>query len=219
MLDPKPIKIAIADDHALFRRGMASLLKTIPDFEVVLEAANGQELVSQIPDFTPDLVIMDLKMPIMDGMQATEYIKDKFPDIKVIVISMLDEDQFVYKLMELGANGYLLKDTDTEEVELAIRTILHEDYYYGPFLNKVMHRRFLDKSRKKEATINSKVHFTDRELEIIQLVCEGLTTVQIADKVCLSNRTVDGHRNSIMDKLGVKNTAGVVVYAVKNQLY
>jgi two-component system, NarL family, response regulator DegU len=219
MSDLKPIKIAIADDHALFRRGMASLLKTIPDFEVVLEASNGQELVDQIPAYKPDLVIMDLKMPVMDGMQATEYIREHFADVKVIVISMLDEDQFVYKLMELGANGYLLKDTDTEEVEMAIRTVLAEDYYYGPFLNKVMHRRFLDKSRKKEATINSKIHFTERELEIIQLVCEGLTTVQIADKVCLSNRTVDGHRNSIMDKLGVKNTAGVVVYAVKNQLY
>ncbi|MES2794441.1 MAG: response regulator transcription factor [Bacteroidota bacterium] len=219
MSDTKSIRIAIADDHALFRRGMASLLKTVPDFEVVLEASNGQELIDQIPDFSPDLVIMDLKMPILDGMKATEIIKTKWPNIKIIVISMLDEDQFVYKLMELGANGYLLKDTDTEEVETAIRTVLSEDYYYGPFLNKIMHRRFLDKSRKKEANLDNKIHFTERELEIIQLVCEGLTTVQIADKVCLSNRTVDGHRNSIMDKLGVKNTAGVVVYAVKNQLY
>jgi two-component system, NarL family, response regulator DegU len=213
------IKIAIADDHALFRRGMASLLKTVDDFEVVMEASNGKELIDLIPTFNPDLIIMDLKMPIMDGMQATEHIKQIWPNIKVIVISMLDEDQFVYKLMELGANGYLLKDTDTEEVELAIRTVMKEDYYYGPFLNKIMHRRFLDKSRKKEASLNNKIHFTERELEIIQLVCEGLTTAQIADKVCLSARTIDGHRNAIMDKLGVKNTAGVVVYAVKNQLY
>lgn len=213
------IKIAIADDHALFRRGMASLLKTIADFEVVMEASNGKELIDQIPDYNPDLIIMDLKMPIMDGMQATEFIKQKWPKVKVIVISMLDEDQFVYKLMELGANGYLLKDTDTEEVELAIRTVIKEDYYYGPFLNKMMHRRFLDKSRKKEGKLDNKIQFTERELEIIQLVCDGLTTAQIADKVCLSARTVDGHRNSIMDKLGVKNTAGVVVYAVKNQLY
>jgi two-component system, NarL family, response regulator DegU len=219
MPQSNPIRIAIADDHALFRRGMASLLKTVADFEVVLEASNGQELVDQIPEIKPDLVIMDLKMPVMDGMQATEFIKNKWPEIKVIVISMLDEDQFVYKLMELGANGYLLKDTDTDEVELAIRTVLTEDYYYGPFLNKIMHRRFLDKSRKKEASLSNKIHFSERELEIIQLVCEGLTTVQIAEKVFLSSRTVDGHRNSIMDKLGVKNTAGVVVYAVKNQLY
>ena len=213
------IKIAIADDHALFRRGMVSLLKTIPDFEMVLEASNGQELVDQLPEFMPDLVIMDLKMPIMDGMKATEHIKKNWPEIKVVVISMHDEDQFVTHLMELGANGYLLKDTDTEEVETAIRTIIAEDYYYGPFLNKIMHKRFLDKSRKKEATFSNKVHFTDRELEIIQHVCEGLTTAQIADKIFLSARTVDGHRNTIMEKLGVKNTAGVVVYAVKNQLY
>lgn len=216
---PATIKIAIADDHALFRRGMVSLLKSIEGFEMVLEASNGQELIDAIPQMHPDLIIMDLQMPVMDGMKATEHIKKNWPDIKVIVISMHDEDQFVTHLMELGANGYLLKDTDTEEVELAIRTIIKEDYYYGPFLNKVMHRRFLDKSRKKEANLGNKIHFSERELEIIQLVCEGLTTVQIADKVCLSNRTVDGHRNSIMDKLGVKNTAGVVVYAVKNQLY
>ncbi len=216
---PDTIKIAIADDHALFRRGMVSLLKTIPDFEMVLEASNGQELVDQLPEYMPDLVIMDLKMPIMDGMKATEIIKKNWPDIKVVVISMHDEDQFVTHLMELGANGYLLKDTDTEEVELAIRTIIKEDYYYGPFLNKVMHRRFLDKTRKKEAALTTKIHFTDRELEIIHLVCEGLTTAHIAEKVCLSARTVDGHRNMIMEKIGVKNTAGVVVYAVKNQLY
>jgi two-component system, NarL family, response regulator DegU len=216
---PTIIKIAIADDHALFRRGMVSLLKSIEGFEMVLEASNGKELIDQIPEKQPDLIIMDLQMPIMDGMKATEHIKKTWPEIKVIVISMHDEDQFVTHLMELGANGYLLKDTDTEEVELAIKTIINEDYYYGPFLNKVMHRRFLDKSRKKEASFGNKVHFTERELEIIQLVCEGLTTVQIADKVCLSSRTVDGHRNTIMDKLGVKNTAGVVVYAVKNQLY
>jgi two-component system response regulator DegU len=213
------IRIAIADDHALFRRGMVSLLKSIPDFEVVFEASNGQELVDNIPHIMPDLVIMDLKMPLMDGMKATELIRNTWPSVHVVVISMHDEDQFVTHLMELGANGYILKDADPDEVELAIRTILKEGYYYGPFLNKVMHRRFLDKSRKKEANFSNKIHFTERELEIIHFICEGLTTVQIAEKIFLSHRTVDGHRTSIMEKLGVKNTAGVVVYAVKNQLY
>jgi two-component system, NarL family, response regulator DegU len=213
------IRIAIADDHALFRRGMVSLLKSIPDFEVVYEASNGQELVDSIPSLMPDVVIMDLKMPVMDGIKATELIRNTWPSVNVIVISMHDEDQFVTHLMELGANGYILKDADPDEVELAIRTVLKEGYYYGPFLNRVMHRRFLDKSRKKEASLSNKIHFTERELEIIHFVCEGLTTAQIAEKVFLSHRTVDGHRTSIMDKLGVKNTAGVVVYAVKNQLY
>jgi two-component system, NarL family, response regulator DegU len=213
------IRIAIADDHALFRRGMVSLLKSIPDFEVVFEAANGQELVDNIPEIMPDVVIMDLKMPVMDGIKATELIRNTWPSVNVIVISMHDEDQFVTHLMELGANGYILKDADPDEVELAIRTVLKEGYYYGPFLNRVMHRRFLDKSKKKDASFSNKIHFTERELEIIHFVCEGLTTAQIAEKVFLSHRTVDGHRTSIMDKLGVKNTAGVVVYAVKNQLY
>ena len=213
------IRIAIADDHALFRRGMVALLKSIPDFEVIFEAANGQEMVDKIPEIMPDLVIMDLKMPVMDGIKATEIIRKTWPSVRVVVISMHDEDQFVTHLMELGANGYILKDADPDEVEFAIRTIVAQEYYYGPFLNKVMHRKVMDKSKKREANLSNKIHFTERELEIIHLICEGLTTAQIAEKVFLSHRTVDGHRTSIMDKLAVKNTAGVVVYAVKNQLY
>ncbi len=216
---PDKIRIAIADDHALFRRGMVSLLASIPDFEVIFEAANGQELLDKLHEQEVDMVMMDLKMPILDGMQATEKIRQIWPNLPVVVISMIDEDHFVTKLLELGANGYLLKDADPDELELAIRTVVAEGIYYGPFLNRIMHRRLLDKSRKKDFDLNSGIHLTSRELEVIKHICEGMTTAQIADKICLSARTVDGHRNSIMEKLGVKNTAGVVVYAVKNQLY
>lgn len=214
-----PIKIAIADDHALFRRGMVSLLNSVPEFEVLYEAGNAQELIEKLPSQMPDLVIMDLKMPVMDGMKGTEVIREHWPALKVLVVSMIDEDHFVSHLMELGANGYLLKDADPDEVETAIKTIINEDYYYGPFLSKVMHRRMVERTKKKQPSFTNNIQLTEREIEIIKLICEGLTTTQIADKVYLSPRTVDGHRNSIMDKLGVKNTAGVVVYAVKNQLY
>jgi two-component system, NarL family, response regulator DegU len=216
---PETIKIAIADDHALFRRGMVSLLSSIPDFEIAFEAANGQELIDKLETQNVDMVMMDLKMPIMDGLQATEAIRLKWVNLPIVVISMIDEDHFVTKLLELGANGYLLKDADPEELELAIRTVVAEGIYYGPFLTRIMHRKLLDKSRKKDFDLTNNVHLTTRELEVIKLICEGLTTAQIAEKIYLSSRTVDGHRNSLMEKIGVKNTAGVVVYAVKNNLY
>ncbi|MFC0184317.1 DNA-binding response regulator, NarL/FixJ family, contains REC and HTH domains [Pseudarcicella hirudinis] len=211
------IKIAIADDHALFRRGMVSLLQMNDDFEVILEASNGQELIDALETNLPDVILMDLQMPVLDGIRATEQIKNKHTEIKIIVISMHDEDQFVSHLMELGANGYLLKDADPDEVEKAIRVVATEDYYYGAFLLKVMHNRMLSKPVKKDAPrLSVKVDLSERELEVLKYICEGMSTPQIAEKIFLSPRTVEGHRNRIMEKTGTKNVAGMVAWAVRN---
>jgi DNA-binding NarL/FixJ family response regulator len=215
-----PIRLAIADDHALFRRGLVSIFSAAVGIDLLFEAGDGQELIEKIADEQPDVVLMDLQMPRMDGIKATQYIRQHFPDVKVVILSMHDEDNFVTHLMELGANGYLLKDADPEEVERAIHTVATEDYYYGPFLTKVMHRKMLDKSRKRDPLhFDTKANLTAREIEILRLICEGHTTAQIADKVFLSDRTVEGHRNRIMEKIGAKNTAGMVVYAVKNEIF
>ncbi len=212
------ISIAVADDHALFRRGMVSLLNNMnDDFAVVIEASNGQELIDALPLEMPNVILMDLQMPVLDGIRATEQIKKTYPHIKVIVISMHDEDQFVTRLMELGANGYLLKDADPDEVEKAIYTVVKEDYYYGAFLIKVMHNRFTQKPSKREQTkLLLPVDLSDRELEILKLICEGQTTPQIADMLFISTRTVEGHRNRLMEKTGTKNVAGLVAWAVRN---
>ena len=213
------IKIAIADDHLLFRQGMVMLLKTVADFEVVFEAANGQEIIDAIPTKKPEVILMDLQMPVMDGIRATEYIKKNLAahNTKIIVISNHDEDQFVTHLMELGANGYLLKDADFDEVEKAIRTVATEDYYYGPFLNKVMMARITKKTIKREPTkLNISTLLTERELEVLQFICEGFTNGEIAERIFISFRTVEGHRNHLMEKTGTKNTAGLVAYAVRN---
>lgn len=221
MINNSIIKIAIADDHQLFRKGMVSVLNSYANFEVVFEASNGQEMVDQLENTNVDIVLMDLKMPVLDGIKATEIIKSRYPKVKVVVVSMYDEDQFVIKLMELGANGYLLKDTDPDEVELALNTIFNEDYYYGAFLNKVMHRKMVDNNNTKRKPVEFAVNvtLTDREKEIIRYVCEGMKTNEIADKVCLSPRTVEGHRNNIMEKIGAKNLAGIVVYGIKHNIY
>lgn len=214
------IRLAIADDHALFRRGLVSIFSNTPGIELMYEAIDGQDLIEKMADQQPDVVLLDLQMPRLDGIKTTQHIRQRFPGVKIVILSMHDEDNFVMHLMELGANGYLLKDADPEEVERAIHTVATEDYYYGSFLTKVMHRRMLDKSRKREPMhLDSKANLTAREVEVLRLICEGRTTAQIADKIFLSDRTVEGHRNRIMEKIGAKNTAGMVVYAVKNGIY
>jgi DNA-binding NarL/FixJ family response regulator len=216
-MNDKKIKISIADDHAIFRRGIVSLLQNNDDFEVVAQAANGQELIDSLVITPPDVILMDLQMPVLDGIRATQQIKKDFQHIKIIIISMHDEAQFVTHLMELGANGYLLKDADPDEVENAIYTCHNEDYYYGAFLLKVMHNRMINKPvRKIIPYFSIQIDLSEREVEVLQLICEGTTAPQIAEKINLSPRTVEGHRNRIMEKTGTKNIAGLVAWAVRN---
>lgn len=211
------IRIAVTDDHALIRRGIVALLRHNDDFKVVLEASNGQELIDNIPQTLPDIVLMDLNMPILDGAKATERIKKIFPKIKIIIISMHDEDNVVSHLMSLGANGYLLKDAHPDEVETAIYTVCNEDYYYGPFLIKVMHNRMTNKPDNKTVSqLSVQIGISDRELEVLEHICQGTTTQQIGEILCISSRTVEGHRNRIMEKTGTKNVAGLVAWAVRN---
>lgn len=214
------IRLVIADDHVVFRRGLVSIFSQAPGIELLYEASDGQDLIEKMADELPDVVLMDLQMPRMDGIKATEYIRQHFPEVKVVILSMHDEDNFVTHLMELGANGYLLKDADPEEIDKAIRIVASEDYYYGPFLARVMHRKIKDKSRRRDLPqFDTKANLSQREIEVLRLICAGHTTAQIADKVFLSDRTVEGHRNRIMEKIGAKNTAGMVVYAVKNGIF
>jgi DNA-binding NarL/FixJ family response regulator len=214
------IRLAIADDHALFRRGLVAIFTQAPGIELICEASDGQELIEKMANQRPDVVLLDLQMPRLDGIKTIQHIRRHFSAVKVIILSMHDEDNFVTRLMELGANGYLLKDSDPDEVEKAIHLVATEDYYYGTFLTKVMHRRMLDKPRKREPLpLNAKVNLSARELEILRLICEGHTTTQIADQLFISDRTVEGHRTRIMERIGAKNTAGMVVYAVKNNIY
>lgn len=213
------IRVAIADDHALFRRGLANILKTYDSIEVIMEAQDGQDLLTQLAFQVPDVVLLDLQMPVLDGIKTTEQLRNRFPEVKIIIISMHDDDGFVTNLMELGANGYLIKDSDPDEVVKAIRTVMEENYYYGAFLSKVMHRRMVERSRPRKPSFSSQTPLSEREHEVLQLICSGLTNAEIAEKLYISDRTVEGHRTRIMEKIGAKNTAAMVVYAVKNGLY
>ncbi|MFD2520512.1 response regulator [Emticicia soli] len=212
------IRIAVVDDHSLFRKGLISILQQVSDFEVVMEATNGQEFIDKLPSTQVDVVLMDIQMPQLDGTKATEIVRQKFPEVKVIILSMHDEDKYILHLMEIGANGYLLKDNDPEEVEKAIRKVIETDIYFSDFVSKVMMRKITRKTQQDKKIFNYKTDLSDREIEVLKLICEGLTTAEIGDILALSPRTVEGHRLRMIEKLGVKNTAGLVAFAIKNQL-
>jgi two-component system, NarL family, response regulator DegU len=214
----KQIKLVVADDHNLFRKGLMGMLSTIPDFEVLGEAANGQELLDLLQTVKPDIALMDLQMPVMDGIQATEQMQIHFPEVKIIIISMHEEDRFIIHLLEKGVNGYLLKDSEGGEVENAIRRVMTDGYYYSDFVSKALHRKVLTKLPNKQPTFNNKLQISGREVEVLQLLCEGLSTMEISQKLFVSPRTIEGHRLRLLEKTGTKNTAGLVAYAFKNDI-
>ncbi|PWJ57157.1 DNA-binding NarL/FixJ family response regulator [Dyadobacter jejuensis] len=216
----KVLRLGIADDHELFRKGFIAMLSGITEYEFILEAGNGQELLDKMALDTPDIVFMDLQMPIMDGIQATELAFERFPNIKIIVVSMYNEDRFVIDMLEKGVQGYLLKDTSPDEVEKAIHRVAEEGFYYNDFVSKAMHRKMATRATNKHPHFPNacNVALSPREQDVLQLICDGLSTSEIAEKLFISIRTVEGHRLRVLDKTGTKNTAAAVAFAYKNHL-
>lgn len=213
------IRIALADDHLLFRKGLMAMLNTIDDFEIVGDAPNGKELINIMPDIMPDVVLLDLQMPVMDGVQTAEVIHARFPNVKMLVVSMHEEDRFIIHLLEKGVHGYILKDSHPEEVENAIRRVLEDGFYYSDLVGKAMHRKVLTRPNQKLTTpFNSKIQISQREMEVLQFICEGFSTIEIGDKMFVSPRTVEGHRLRLLEKTETKNVAALVAYAFKNDL-
>ena len=199
---------------------MATILNQTHDFELVLEAANGQEFIDKIPRRMPDVVLLDLQMPVLDGTATVDYLREAYPLIKIVVLTMHDEDRMVLHLLEKGVSGYLLKDADPDEVELAIRKVMNEEVYLNEFVSRAMLRKMTNRVvvEKQPAFYNSKILLSEREKEVLKLICEGMSTAEISEKIFLSPRTVEGHRLRILEKTGTKNTAGMVAYAFKNGL-
>ncbi|MGR3810785.1 response regulator [Jiulongibacter sp. NS-SX5] len=214
------IKIAVVDDHNLFRAGLVQILNQSEELEVVLEAENGQDFLQKLEGTDVDVVLLDVDMPEMNGIEVTEKLREnERQEPKIIILSMHDEDQFILHLLETGANGYLLKDTDPDELEEAINKVYKKGIYFTEFVSRVMLNKATIKTRQRSGKFfNYKTDLSERELEVLRLICEGFTTAEIADKIFLSPRTVDGHRTRIMEKLGVHNTASLVAFAIKNSL-
>lgn len=218
-MNEKVIKIAITDDHSLFREGVKLILENFENIELMLEADNGKDLLTKLKNDIPDVVLLDLEMPVMDGIETIKELKanPEYQELKVIILTMHIEERMIAYLMELGANGYLMKDSKPSEFELAIRTVYRQGYYFSDHVSQAMLKGLRNKT-KNTPRIGADYHLTAREMEVLQLIAEGLTTQEIGEKLFLSKRTIEGHRKNLISKLGVRNTASLVVKAVKEGL-
>lgn len=210
------ISIAVVDDQFLFRQGLISLLKEFDNLEVIMEASNGKELLEKMKVKLPDIVLLDLEMPVMDGIETTVEIKRKYPFIKIIILTMHTDDEFIIQLVEKGASGFLPKDKDIEVVVDAINSVVENGYYFDEHISKAVVKGLV---KAKKTNLSFTVQYlSEKEIAVIKLICKEYTNREISEKLGLSNRTVDAHRQTILLKTGAKNTAGIVMYAVKHNL-
>ncbi len=210
------IRILLADDHKITRQGLRSLLEKQPDMEVVAEAEEGRTAVRLVRELVPNVVIMDVSMPDLNGMEATRRIVAEFPNVKIIALSMHSDSLFVTEMLRSGASGYLLKDCAFEELERAIRTVMANKTYLSPSISGVVVDDYLHRLSKADFS-NSEV-LSDREREVLQLVAEGKSTKQIALKLHISTKTVETHRRQIMNKLDIHTVAELTKYAIRKGL-
>lgn len=208
------IKVIVVDDHELFRKGVIMVLKKMENVEVVGEASNGEDFLRMLNSRHANIVFMDIKMPKMNGIEATEKAVMMYPEIKVIALSMFGEEEYLHKMINAGAKGFLLKNSSIDEIERALELVnagknCYSDDLLGYFTNK-----FIDKNPKAEDTCK----LTNREIEVLVLVSKGLSNGEIADKLFISRRTVDGHKANLILKTGSKNIVELLVYAIKNNI-
>ena len=210
------LRILIADDHRIMREGLRSLLEKQPDTEVIAEAENGRTTLQMSRRFKPDVVLMDIIMPDLNGIEATRQIIAELPDIKVIALSMHSDKKFVVEMLGAGASGYLLKDTAFEELGKALHTVVNNQTYLSPKIAGLMAEDYSPNVANKDSLVAPVL--TSREREVIQLIAEGKTTKQIASLLNVSVKTVETHRKKIMDKLGTNSVAELTKYAIREEL-
>ena len=211
---PTKRKVIIVDDHTLFRNGLRILLNTLDDYQVVAEAANGKQFIELLEKDVPDLVLLDINMPVMDGIEAATIAQKLYPDIKIITLSMYGEEDYYYKMVNAGVKGFVLKNSDIKEVKNALDVVYEGGSFFSSELLQNLVASLKSSSRSKEVH----AELSEREMEILILICQGLSNQEIGDKLFISKRTVDKHRANILEKSESKNTAQLVVYAIKNKL-
>ena len=205
------IRLFIVDDHTVLREGLRLMLDQEPGFTVVGEAANGQELLDQLPTIPADVVLLDLHMPVLGGLATAERLRAEYPDLRILMLSMVEEPLSIQHALAAGAHGYLLKNAVKEEVVMGLRTVLAGRPYLSADIGLALLARMT--SPAPAAAPSASITLTRREQEILQLVAEGLTTAQIADQLFTSKRTVETHRQNVLEKTGCKNTAALISYA------
>jgi len=211
------IKVAIADDHQIFRKGVILSLRAYPSIKFVQEAENGEELLAGIEASQPDVILMDLRMPGKDGIETTKIISKKYPHIHILILTMYEDERFVIHLMENGANGYLLKNSEPAEIKKAILEVHVKGYYLNNFVNRILLKKSHQKA-KAIPSLNSEIQISEKERQVIRLVCMEYTAQEIAKEMEISPRTVEAIKDRLMERFGVKNSVGLVFFAMKNSL-
>jgi DNA-binding NarL/FixJ family response regulator len=208
------LKIIIVDDHEFFRSGLKLVINRLKYAKVVAEASNGKEFLEILKEKEVDIVLMDIEMPIMNGIDATEKAIEEFPDLKIIALTMFNDEEYVDRMIDVGVKGFLLKNITKEILDQALQSIASGNTYYSPELWEY----FSKKISKDKKVDEAEQLFTKREMEILVLICDGLSNKEIADKLFISERTVVGHKSNLLAKTNTKSTIGLLSYAIKNKL-
>jgi DNA-binding NarL/FixJ family response regulator len=208
------LRVIIVDDHEIFRKGLSMVINKSKFAKVVAEAGNGQLFLNEIENTEVDIVLMDIQMPVMNGIEATKIALERFPKLKIIALSMFGEEEYLQNMVDAGVQGFLLKNISKEDLYRAIQVIAEGRNYYSEELLSFFTKKFIQQPKQETSDAN----LTKRELEILQLIAEGFTDNEIAEKLFLSQRTVNGHRASLIAKTGSRNTVNLLTYAIKNGL-
>jgi DNA-binding NarL/FixJ family response regulator len=210
----RPIRILLADDHTIVRQGMARLLEEQPDLKVVGEAVNGQAVVDKALELVPDIIIMDIAMPLLNGIEAAKRVRKSLPDCKILILSMYSHEHYIHELLETGVSGYLLKDSSGQDIIKAIRAAMKNETIMSPSISQKVEDAYL--SPQKKLTREKRYEtLSNREREVFQLIAEGFSTKQITETLCISTSTVKSHRANIMEKLGLTSPVQLGRFAIK----
>lgn len=208
------IKVIVVDDHPIFRTGICLVLSDIKNVEIIGQASDGLEFLALLNSHKPDIVFMDIRMPRMNGIEATTEAIKRFPNLKIIALSMNDDEEYVESMIKAGASGFLVKRTSPDELERAINVVLHDENYFSHELMKMFSRKVTHHTNELSDSIN----LSKREKEVLNWICNGLSNAEIGEKLFLSPRTVENHRASLIEKTNSRNTVALVLYSIKNKL-
>ena len=212
--------VALVDDHVLLRNGLASLVRSFGEYSVLFEANNGKHFIEQLHQFQqshsmPDVVLLDINMPEMDGYDTALWLKKHHPEVRVLALSMYDNENAIIRMFKAGAKGYILKDCDPQELRTALDSIVRKGYYYSEMVTgRLIHT--INQLDEEESNIKQLVQLNEREIEFLKLACTEMTYKEIADRMFLSPRTIDGYRDALFEKLSAKTRVGLVMYAIRN---
>jgi DNA-binding NarL/FixJ family response regulator len=212
----KKTRLLIADDHSIVRDGLRSLFRGTKEFSIVGEAADGETAVRYATIMKPDVAILDISMPVLNGVEATRRIKQKHPNMKVLILTIHEDEEYVYQIIRAGANGYMLKNAEKKEILGAVRAVVEGEAFFSPGISRLIIERFIKRAKEHDDVEPSRRGvLTNRERQVLEFIAHGFTSREIADKIFLSISTVNTHRANIMQKLNIHDTAGLVRYAMQ----